>query len=87
MIDQLADDLVDQLAKANEKIRRMQVLALKAASLIEGWNNYYKIYSTEEYVSYYHDISKFTRQLREEATDKESLTVGGASAEQFSVDH
>lgn len=69
MSDQLTDDLVDQLAKANEKIKRMQVLALKAASLIDGWNNYYKIYSTEEYVSYFHDIGKFTQQLRDEALD------------------
>jgi hypothetical protein len=67
MTDEQIKDVACELAKAKEKIEQMQPLLLKAASLIEGWNEYYKIYSTEEYVSYYHDIYKFTQRLRKEA--------------------
>ena len=61
------ETLQNDLAEANKKIERIQPMLLKAASFIDGWNTYYKIYSTEQYVSYYHDILKFTDQLREEA--------------------
>ena len=61
------ETLQNDLAEANKKIERIQPMLLKAASFIDGWNAYYKIYSTEQYVSYYHDILKFTDQLREEA--------------------
>ena len=67
MSDELTDDATSQLAEAKKKIERIQPMLLKAASFIDGWNAYYKIYSTEQYVSYYHDILKFTDQLREEA--------------------
>jgi len=61
------EDAEAQLAKAKEKIEQMQPLLLKAASLIEGWNEYYRIYAMDEYVLYYHDICKFTQRLRREA--------------------
>ena len=67
MSGMLVEDVASELAKAREKIEQMQPLLLKAASFIEGWNEYYKIYSMEEYVSYYHDICKFTQRLRKEA--------------------
>ncbi len=67
MSGMLVEDVASELAKAKEKIEQMQPLLLKAASLIEGWNEYYKIYSMEECVSYYHDICKFTQRLRKEA--------------------
>ena len=65
--DMPIEDVACELARAKEKIEQMQPLLLKAAIFIERWNQYYKIYSTEEYVSYYHDICKFTQQLRKEA--------------------
>ena len=65
--DEPIDDMASQLAEAKKKIERMKPMLLKAASFIDGWNTYYKIYCTEQYVSYYHDILKFTDQLREEA--------------------
>lgn len=65
--DESTDDVASQLAEAKKKIERMKPMLLKAASFIDGWNAYYKIYSTEQYVSYYHDILKFIDQLREEA--------------------
>lgn len=67
MSDEPIDDMASQLAEAKKKIERIQPMLLKAASFIDGWNTYYKIYSAEQYVSYYHDILKFIDQLREEA--------------------
>jgi hypothetical protein len=65
--DEPIDDMANQLAEAKKKIERMQPMLLKAASFIDGWNAYYKIYSSEQYVLYYHDILKFTDQLKQEA--------------------
>ena len=68
MSNEPIDDVVSQLAEAKKKIERIQPMLLKAASFIDGWNTYYKIYySMDQYLPYYHDILKFTDQLREEA--------------------
>ena len=62
------ETLQNDLAEANKKIERIQPMLLKAASFIDGWNTYYKIYySMDQYLPYYYDILKFTDQLREEA--------------------
>ena len=68
MSDEPIDDMASQLAEAKEKIERMKPMLLKAASFIDGWNTYYKIYySMDQYLPFYHDILKFTDRLREEA--------------------
>jgi hypothetical protein len=61
------ETLQNDLAEANEKIERVQPLLLKAASFIEGFNIYSKIYCGAQYMPYHNDILKFTEQLRKEA--------------------